>query len=343
MPPFTRFTWIDEVLAGAARYDILENGGGAFKANMQINLATGVSTPGSTFTAARLNNIESEIQALSDFLQYKFSVTVVSNDLVVTIQHADDTNPTSTRPLFIRIGGIWRSITTTTTITIADGTNWFNSGSAELGTKLVGYFAYAVWDSNSSVVALTISRIPFARLVSDFHTTTTNEKHCFNFSNFTSTDPVANIGYFEATLSLSGTSHLWTVPTFTNANLKHEPTFETNVLSWTPVWSANGSMTYTTITTQIANYQIISRKLNMFVRSSGTIGGTPNTNILCTAPFSSVYVATANEQGPATGDSVVGRVFIASGTPNTLTFQRYDIGNWTAGSRIAAGVLNYWI
>lgn len=247
MPPYTKFTWIDEVLAGAARYDILENGGGAFKSNMQINLATTVTTPGSTFTAARLNNIEGEIQALSDLLNYKLAVSVAANDLIVTLQHADGTNPTSTRPLYFKIGGTWRAVTTTTTITIVDGTNWFNSGAAEFGTQLVGYFAYVVYDSNSSIVALTISRIPHARLVSDFSATTTNEKHCFNYANFTSTDNVENIGYFEATLSLVATSHLWTVPTFTNKNLVSKPTFESQQLTWVPQFTnltvGNGTLT----------------------------------------------------------------------------------------------------
>src|SRR5688572_29690940 len=112
------------------------------------------------------NGIESRVLS-DDHLFYKFSVTVVSNDLVVTIQHPDGTNPSAQRPLWLHIGDTWRSVVATTTITLADGTRWFNSGSAELGTKLVGYFVYAVWDSNSSVVALSIARIPYGRLVSD--------------------------------------------------------------------------------------------------------------------------------------------------------------------------------
>lgn len=279
--PYTKNTWVDEVLAAAARYDILEDGGGAFKADMQINLATTVTQAGSALNALKMNNIEGELQIISDLLLYKFSVTVVSNDLVVTLQHSDGTNPTSTRPLYFRIGGTWRAVTTTTTITIADGTNWFNAGSVELGTKIVGYFVYTVWDSNSSVVALTIARIPYARVVSDFITTTTSERHCFNFTNFTSTDPVANIGYFEATLSLTGTGHLWTVPTFTNANLQPEPTFETGWLLWTPTpagWSVNPTFT--------VFYKIEGTKLTWFVVSAA---GTSNaTTATITLPFTSV-------------------------------------------------------
>lgn len=212
---------------------------------------------------------------------YKLSVTVSSNDLVVALKHADGTtDPSATNPLYFVINGVARAVTGATSITIADGTNWFNSGSAELGTLLVPYFVYVVWDSNSSVVALSIARYAHGRLVSDFSATTTNEGHLFNYANFTSTDDVENIGSFEATLSLSGTSHLWTVPTFTNANLKHEPTFASNWMTWTPTltgFSANPSST-------IYQYRVEGKEIQIRVRQAGD--GTSNaTTFSLTAPF----------------------------------------------------------
>lgn len=327
MPPYTRATWIDEILAGAARYDILENGGGAFKSTMQINLSTGVTQAGTGLTAARMQNIEGEVQALSDALLYKLAVSVVSNDLVVTLQHQDGTNPTSTRPLWFRIGGIWRSVTTTTTITIPDGTNFFNAGSAELGTKLTGHFAYAVWDSNSSVVALSTSRIPYGRVVTDFNSSTTNEKHLFNYANFTAggtPDNVANIGYFEATLSLSGTSHLWTVPTFTNVNLRHEPTFETRDLDWTPVHD-RVTTTYTNLpTVSNAHYQVVGTKLIIYERHTqhATPGGTGNQRL--TLPFTN-FPAGVSQNCPGlnvTAFTLFSALWIASS--NQMQLIKYD-------------------
>lgn len=337
MPPFTRFTWIDEVLAGDARYDILENGGGAFKANMQINLVTGVTQAGTGLTAARMQNIEGEVQALSDALLYKLAVSVVSNDLVVTLQHQDGTNPTSTRPLWFRIAGIWRSVTTTTTITIPDGTNFFNAGSVEIGTKLFGNFVYVVWDSNSSVVALSTSRIPYGRVVTDFNSSTTNEKHLFNYANFTAggtPDNVANIGYFEATLSLSGTSHLWTVPAFTNANLKSAPTFETRWLDWTPAYSASGSLTYTSVTTAVAKYKIVGEsELHYEIRATGTLGGTASTTLSATLPFEGAQSANNMSTGAGQTATVSAKVYITGGTPDKLNIEKYDTSNYaTSGS-----------
>lgn len=57
-------TAVDEILAGAELYNILESGGGAFKSNMQINLATSVTQAGTGLTAARWNNVETGIDGL---------------------------------------------------------------------------------------------------------------------------------------------------------------------------------------------------------------------------------------------------------------------------------------
>ena len=195
---------------------------------------------------------------------YKITPSISSNDIVLTLTHLDGTTPSTTRPLFFEIGTTKRSVTAALSRTLADGTNWFNSGSAALGTKEIDYFAYVVWDSNSSAVGLSFARIPNARLVSDFSSTTTNEKYCAGYSDFTSTDEVMNIGRFAATLSLSGTSHLWTTPTATNVNLIHQPTFNTRSLSWAgTVTSGGGSPTNPTSTT--GTYIIENNKLFLSV------------------------------------------------------------------------------
>lgn len=55
---YTRTTWVDEVLAGAERFNIEDNTGGDLHMNSQITLATGITTAGTTVDAAKLNNIE---------------------------------------------------------------------------------------------------------------------------------------------------------------------------------------------------------------------------------------------------------------------------------------------
>lgn len=61
---YTPNTWTDELLASDPRYDILEDGGGAYKANMQINLSTSVVIAGTAADADHMNNIEDGIDAI---------------------------------------------------------------------------------------------------------------------------------------------------------------------------------------------------------------------------------------------------------------------------------------
>lgn len=269
---------------------------------------------------------------------YKITPTVSSNDLVLTLTHQDGATPTTSRPLWVLIGTTWRTITAALSRTLADGTNWFNAGSAELGTKEMDYFAYAVWDSNSSAVGLTYARISHARLVSDFSSTTTNEKYCAGYSDFTSTDEVANIGRFAATLSLSGTAHLWTVPTYTNANLTHKQIFEAEWRSWAPAYTATGTgtPTYGTVTTVFSKYRIEKNKLYFLLRASGTTGGTTVVTILATLPFQSKTSADTSGASVAVGygsvAGVVGGTGITTGSPDKISMFRYDLADMGIGA-----------
>lgn len=55
---YSKTTWVDEVLAGAERFDIKEDGGSLTHGNMQILLKTTVSTPGTSVNATNLNHLE---------------------------------------------------------------------------------------------------------------------------------------------------------------------------------------------------------------------------------------------------------------------------------------------
>lgn len=70
-------TVVDEVLSGAERYDIKDNGGTPIESNVQINLATSVAVAGTTINAARLNNIETGIDTLD-------TKVADANDLLTT-------------------------------------------------------------------------------------------------------------------------------------------------------------------------------------------------------------------------------------------------------------------
>jgi hypothetical protein len=124
---YTPTTWVDEVLAADARYDILEDGGGAFKADMRIELATAVSVAGTAVTAARMNNIETGLATLdaqrTGWIAAGQTWTYVSaNSLVIGGQHfeyqkGDKIMLTQTTVKYFYVVAIEMGANTTLTIT----------------------------------------------------------------------------------------------------------------------------------------------------------------------------------------------------------------------------------
>ena len=264
---------------------------------------------------------------------YKITPTVVSNDLVLTITHADGTTPSACRPLWFLIGNTWRACTAALSVTKVDGTNWANLGSAELGTKEQDLFPYAIWNTNLSggTVDVLWSRIPYGRLYSDFSGTTTNENYAaINATAPAATDECAPLGRFAATLSLSGTSHVWTVPTYTNVNLVQQPINKTRVLTFTSVITAQ-SGTPTSTTVNSATYQRQGRRIKVLVDVTLTTVGTATQSVFATAPVSGNGVGFGQETA-STGYTVAMGFGVAGA--NIMSMRKYDATTlWVNGYR----------
>lgn len=271
---------------------------------------------------------------------YKIAPTVATNNLTLTLTHMDGTTPSTSRPLWFRIGDVWRAVTGALSVTVNAATNTFNAGSAELATKEVDYFPYVSWRAASSAVVLGFSRISFASLYSDFSGTATNEKYAAFSTAPASGDDVLNIGRFAATLS-AGAGYTWTVPTFTNKNLVQRPCFETRWLDYQPAYAASGSMTFTTVTTNIARYKLDEETLNAWVKATGTTGGTASTQIQATLPFDSSQVSLV-PQGWGSAVGLAARVSAIAGTPDIMAVSKYDISNYSLGAGVTiSGQLIY--
>lgn len=163
----------------------------------------------------------------------KISVTVASNNITVAIKTISGNNPSATEPVFCRISDTMRAITAALSVTVNAATNTFNSGSAELATQEVDYFAYLGYNATDGVT-LGFARFPYACVYSDFSTTATNDKYAAisNIAHAAAGDDYTVIGRFAATLS-AGAGYTWTVPTYTTINLVQRPIYETRKLSWT--------------------------------------------------------------------------------------------------------------
>ena len=238
-------------------------------------------------------------------------VSVTSNNLTVAIKGLNGNNPSPTNPVWIRIGNAIRAITAALSVTKNAGTNWFNTGSAELATKEVDYFVYLIWNTTpaTDIVDIGFSRIPFGRVYSNFSGTTTNEKYLAygNVSAPTSTDDCVNIGRFAATLS-AGAGYTWSVPTFTTANLIQSPIFETRWLSYTPVASAgSGSPVFGTLqgVYKVA-YNILHTSQSLAMTNNNSAGN----GIRGTLPFSpgTNYLIANGRENQTTGSMLQGTV-----------------------------------
>jgi hypothetical protein len=274
-----------------------------------------------------------------DVTPYRLAVSVASNNITVALKDKDGNDPSVSSPVKVQIGDTVREVTAALSVTANAGTNWCNAGSDELKTKEVDYFVYLGYNTTDGVV-IGFSRIPFARIYSDFSATNTNEKFCriSTITNAAAGDPYIVIGRFAATLS-AGAGYTWTVPTFTNANLKHAPIYATRQLEFTPQPSGGSPLTWTGTTVEYAKYSIENRNLYYAMRVSGTLGGSAGVVVYVTLPFSSAMalLAAAAPAGWGNVATVTAKTYVVTGTPRTITVQKYDNSNFaTSGTMVAS-------
>jgi len=265
----------------------------------------------------------------------KIVPTVASNNLTVAIKTLADTDPTATNPVGIWIGNNLRWITSAMNTTMPAGFNVFNSGSSELATREIDYFAYIGKATTGGALSIGFARIPYAKLGSDFNTSVTNEKYGrFDSANIevNNISEVVNIGRFAATLS-AGAGHTWSVPAFTNANLIQEPVYETRRLDYLPTYG-DATMTYTSVTTNQAYYQITGRNVFTTISAVGTTGGLATISVLATVPFVAItgdHNATVSVRDATSGAQVVGWAIIDGGS-NLTYIRKSDTINWGLGT-----------
>jgi hypothetical protein len=290
-------------------------------------------TADDTFVFRNHDNVAIKFNAPQGFLiNGKIVPSVASDNLTVAIKGLDGNDPSATNPVYCRIGDTVRSITSALSMYRAAGVNYGNAGSAELATKEIDWFVYLVYDSTSSAVTVGISRIPYARLMSDFGATGQSEDGLVRTAGLTNVagDECEVIGRFAATLS-AGAGYTWTVPTFTTINLVQGPRYETRWLAWQPTYSAGGSMTFTSVTSSLVQYKIRDNQLFCELRATGTTGGTAANDLRATLPFNSSSASTGVYIG--TGGSVKDTTQIAGyalvgNAGNLVIARKYDASNF---------------
>lgn len=268
----------------------------------------------------------------------KLSVTVTGNNLTVALKTKSGGNPSATDPVSVWINGTFRRCTAALSVTKNAGTNWCNSGSAELATKEVDYFVYFIWNTTPATDILDIgfARIPYGRVYSDFSGTSTNEKYLAfaNASTPTSTDDCAVVGRFAATLS-AGAGYTWSISG--TGDVINRPIFETDVLDFNcTVTHAGGTTDPTSNTINTAKYSIQGRDFRIHLRST-LVRGTGNRTV---HTFTLPWTAWVEDTSPANAMTSITAAGIASctGYMSGATFVFYNVTMANNGTYYGTGI-----
>jgi len=231
----------------------------------------------------------------------KLSPTIGSNNLTLAIKTKAGGDPSASDPVSVWIGGSFRRITSALSVTINAGTNTFNAGGAELAAKDIDFFPYLSFKTSAGALVLLVSRIPYARLYSEFSTTATDDHYAAYSSQPASTDDCVVIGRFRAQLSAAA-AYNWSIPTSAVIN---RPIYETDECTYTPVFSAitvgNGTLT--------GKYKIVGR--HMFFRVALVFGSTS----AMADSFCSVPITPASHAGLADLSQLGGATFYDQSAP----------------------------
>lgn len=276
--------------------------------------------PGGVSQANLNSSIIYKTQGPAGFLiNGRLSVTVSSNNITVAIKTLDGSDPTSTNPVYCRIGNTVREIISGLSVTKNAGTNYFGKGASYFAANESDYFVYLTYNTNTSAVDIGFSSIPSGRTYADFSSTATVWNHwAGNATAPAATDEVVNIGRFGATLSAAA-SHNWSVPTFTPTNLIQRPIYETRLFSFTNSGTGGGTFYYRQV-------EALKEVFGVMGSRSITGSGFQSTTGSVVLPTGFFTALTMYHISPG----VLGATIFQASAFNTVTTNQLDTYHWQA-------------
>lgn len=262
-------------------------------------------------------NTFSNLNAPEGFLiNGKIVPSVLSNNLTVALKTLAGNDPSASDPIYVRIDGTIRTITSALSTTDNAGSNWLNMGSAELATYETDLFVYLSWNVSNNSPVIGVARIPYATRFDEFVASGVVEKGVLRGGTLTGTansDPYVNIGRFAATLSAS--PYNWSVPTFDSSNLIQRPIFETRKLGYVPTtYGFAGSIGTFSANPYLGNYQIIGRQIQVYINVKITNKGSWSDAVYVKVPITPANESILQDM-PVTG-------FFAAYSANPATSSR---------------------
>lgn len=116
--------------------------------------------------------------------------------------------------------------------------------------------------------------------------------------------------------------------------------------NWTPTYSAGGSMTFTSVSTSLAQFSIINTTCTLQLLAIGTVGGTPSFALRFTLPVAAVQRFGIQGSGlGANGGASTATIPSNFNTNSTtvLDVSLYNVANWTVGSATIGAAVSYQI
>lgn len=229
-------------------------------------------TSGGTESAVSLVSTSKYLQQ-GVLINGTLSVSVASNNLTVALKGMDGTDPSSTNPVYVRIGDTVRSCTAALSVTKNAGTNWFNSGAAQHATYSNDYFVYLIWNTTpaTDIMDIGFARVPYGKTYADFSGTSTAETYLAtaNASAPTSSDELQVIGRFSAILSATA-SFNWSAVT----DIIVRPIYRTKWTKYNPTITWTAGLAPSTVSYQeskfIFNEDMCMLDLGYVYGSAGT-------------------------------------------------------------------------
>lgn len=205
-----------------------------------------VVSPTSAFFNAYLNatlaNVSNGPEAF--MVNGQITTSVNAGTLTIAVKTLAGTDPSTTSPVYVRVGNDIRSITDATyQIVTAAGSNWLNMGGTELATQDVDLFIYFGWNTGGAGnLYMLASRYPGALKATDFYTA--DQIHDKSYLAIGSigagTDRVEVVSRVNATLS-AGAGYTWSIPA--TSVIINRPTRDSRLLLYTPTYTWSGGTT----------------------------------------------------------------------------------------------------
>lgn len=242
-------------------------------------------------------NTFSNLNAPEGFLiNGKIVPSVASNNLTVALKTLAGTDPSATDPIYVRIGGVVRTITSPLSLTANAGTNYLNLGSSEIATKHTDLFVSLCWNTTGATPVILLTRI-IRNIFGNYLNNNTGDTGRITGGTTTgidSFDTSVVIGRMEATLS-AGAGYTWSVPTYTSENLIQRPIYETRWLSYalSPYGEGGSAGTFAQDTTDF-KYKIRNDACLIQVTGRITNKGSWTGAVLLKAPMTIANAGGAN-------------------------------------------------